>query len=391
MANEKSGTVAINMSLGEVIMADRAKRPKLNHLKALILVGGYGTRLRPFTFSTPKPLVPFVDKPILLHQIEALVEVGVTEIILAVNYQPKKMIDALAGYSEKYGVKITMSQEDEPLGTAGPLALARNILGSDQEPFFMFNSDVICEFPLKDMLAFHQKHGKEGTIMTTPVEDPSKYGVVLSEPDGKITNFIEKPSKFVSDQINAGLYLFTPKILDRIELKPTSIEREIFPKMAEDGQLYKMTLPGYWMDIGQPKDYLIGQCLHLKSLAAKHPDQLMKEGKNFKIIGNVHADPSCEIGAGAVIGPDVVLGPGVKVGAGARIKRSTLFKGVSVGQSAYINSSIIGWSSKIGPWTRVETCYLGEDVEVKNESCVTRVVCCPHKGLGEDTNDKVVM
>eukprot|EP00457_Paulinella_chromatophora_P005850 gb/GEZN01005867.1/.p1 GENE.gb/GEZN01005867.1/~~gb/GEZN01005867.1/.p1 ORF type:complete len:378 (+),score=43.76 gb/GEZN01005867.1/:22-1155(+) len=372
-----------------------AKRQKsTGNFKALILVGGYGTRLRPFTFSQPKPLVPFVGKPILLHQIEALVKVGVTEIILAVNYQPKKMVDALAGYSEKFGIKITMSQEDVPLGTAGPLALAREILGANNSPFFMFNSDVICEFPLQAMLDFHMAHGCEGTITTTPVEDPSKYGVVLAAENGKISSFIEKPQKFVSDQINAGLYLFSPTILKRIELKPTSIEREIFPEMAKDGQLYRMVLPGYWMDIGQPKDYLIGQSLHLKALASHSPGDLAKESKStggYKLIGNVTVDASAKIASGAVIGPDVVIGPNVEIGAGARVKQSTLFKGVKVGASAYVASSIIGWSSNIGDFCRLDGCFFGEDVVVKGECAVTRVSCCPHKGIGEDTSDKIVL
>lgn len=148
------------------------------------------------------------------------------------------------------------------MGTAGPLALARAHLTADNEPFFMFNSDVICDFPLDSMLAFHRKHGGEGTILVTEVQDPSKYGVVISDADGQIQQFIEKPQVFVSNKINAGIYLFTVDILKRIELKPTSIERDIFPLIAKDKKLYSMVLQGYWMDIGQPKDYLAGQSGH---------------------------------------------------------------------------------------------------------------------------------
>jgi len=140
-------------------------------MKALILVGGYGTRLRPLTFSCAKPLVPFANKPIVVHQIEALVKVGVTEIILAVNHEPEQMREFLHQAEAKYGIKISFSKEDEPLGTAGPLALAkRNGLMNprDSAPFFMFNSDVICTFPLAEMLDFHKRHGKEGTIFVSP-------------------------------------------------------------------------------------------------------------------------------------------------------------------------------------------------------------------------------
>lgn len=291
-------------------------------MKALILVGGYGTRLRPFTFTLPKPLVPFTNKPIVMHQIEALVKAGVKEVILAVNYQPQVMVEYLKKQEQELGVKITISQEEVPLGTAGPLALARDLLSQDDEPFFMFNSDVICEFPLTEMLAFHRSHGKEGTIMVTPVQDPSKYGVVLSDGDGKIAEFIEKPAVFISDKINAGLYLFSPSILNRIELRPTSIERDIFPLMAADENLYSMTLPGYWMDIGQPADYLTGTRLHLDYLRRTRPDELdARDG----IVGNVIVHESAKIGAGCKLGPNVVIGPDVVVQDGARIRDSCLF------------------------------------------------------------------
>jgi mannose-1-phosphate guanylyltransferase len=177
------------------------------------------------------------------------------------------------------------------------------------EPFFVLNSDVICEFPFKHMLEFHKKHGAEGTLLVrsfyiweltkpqkvTKVEEPSKYGVVVAKEDGKIDRFVEKPKVFVGNKINAGIYLFNSKVLDRIKPEPTSIEKEIFPKMAEEGQLYSMVLKGYviirvilnlfsarfWMDIGQPKDYLAGTSLYLNSLAEKDKDLLLS-GKGIK-------------------------------------------------------------------------------------------------------------
>ena len=205
-------------------------------MKALILVGGFGTRLRPLTLTVPKPLVDFVDKPILCHQIEALAKAGVNEVILAVSYKPDEMKDALKAYEEQYGLKITISIEDEPMGTAGPLRLAKEHIVTDNPSglCFVFNSDVSCDYPLEKMIEFHKSHGKEGTILVTEVEDPSKYGVVVAEEDGRINSFVEKPTLYVSNKINAGLYLFNISMIDRIPLKPTSIEREIFPKMASD-------------------------------------------------------------------------------------------------------------------------------------------------------------
>lgn len=183
-----------------------------------------------------------------MHQVEALAAAGVTDIVLAVNYRPEIMVKALEKYEEQYGVKITFSVETEPLGTAGPLALAREILGKDDSPFFVLNSDVICEYPFVDLLKFHKAHGNDGTIVVTKVEEPSKYGVVVMHPNStKIQSFVEKPTQFVSNRINAGLYILNPSMLDLIELKPTSIEKEIFPKMVSLGQLHSYDLKGYWM------------------------------------------------------------------------------------------------------------------------------------------------
>lgn len=239
------------------------KDSKIVEMQALILVGGYGTRLRPLTLSRPKPLVEFANKPMLLHQIGALVDAGVTRVILAVSYREEKMEEELKGEAEKLGVTLVFSYETEPLGTAGPLALAKDVLLSfSSEPFIVLNSDIICDFPFKDLVAFHRDHGKEGTIVVTKVEEPSKYGVVLYSETGCIENFIEKPQEFVSNKINAGMYILNPSVLQRIELRPTSIEKEVFPFMAQEGQLYAMELQGFWMDVGQPKDFLKGKFVY---------------------------------------------------------------------------------------------------------------------------------
>lgn len=281
-----------------------------SNMRALILVGGYGTRLRPLTLSRPKPLVEFANKPVLLHQVEALVEAGVTQVILAVSYRAEQMEEELKQQVEQLGVELIFSHETEPLGTAGPIALAKNTLLESSEPFFVLNSDVICDFPFKQLYEFHKNHGKEGTIVVTKVEEPSKYGVVLYDEKGAIQNFIEKPQEFVSNKINAGLYIFNPTILSRIEPKPTSIEKEIFPVMSEQGQLYAMELNGFWMDVGQPRDFLTGMCLYLTSLKQKN-SKLLYTGTGT--VGNVLIDPTAKIGNGCRIGPNVTIGPDVIV------------------------------------------------------------------------------
>lgn len=148
-------------------------------MKAVILVGGYGTRLRPFTFTQPKSLVPFANLPIMEHQIAALAKAGVDQVILAVGHLPHLLLKQKEALEKTYNITIHFSIEDVPLGTAGPLALCRELLQTDAEPFFMLNSDVACEFPFERMLNYHKSHGKEGTICVTPVEDPSRYGLVV--------------------------------------------------------------------------------------------------------------------------------------------------------------------------------------------------------------------
>lgn len=281
--------------------------------------------------------------------------------------------------AEKLGVELIFSHETEPLGTAGPLALAKDILKKSSEPFFVLNSDVICDFPFKELDQYHRNHGKEGTIVVTRVEEPSKYGVVLYDSVGRIESFIEKPQEFVSNKINAGLYIFNPSILDRIEVKPTSIEKEIFPQMATEQQLYAMDLQGFWMDVGQPKDFLTGMCLYLTAVGQRAPATLHK---GPSIVGNVLIDPSATIGADCRIGPNVTIGPNVVIEDGVRIKRSTILNGAIIKSHAWLDSCIIGWRSTVGRWVRMEgITVLGEDVMVKDEIYINGGQVLPHKSI----------
>ncbi len=303
------------------------------------------------------------------------------EVVLAINYQPKVMMDFLKEWEAKLGVKITCSQEDEPMGTAGPLALARDILADGSgDPFFVLNSDVICDFPLADMLAFHKAQGAEGTILVTRVSDPTKYGVVVTdEATGKVERFVEKPQVFVGDKVNAGIYCLSPSVLDRIEPRPTSIEKETFPAVCRDGGLFAFTLPGYWMDVGQPRDYLTGLELYLASLARKEPGAL---ASGDGIEGNVLLDPSVVIGRDCKIGPNVCIGKGCVIGEGVRIRDAVLLHGVKVKDYARVADSILGWSSSVGRWSRVENkAVLGEDVHVKDEVMLNGTIVLPHKEI----------
>jgi len=357
-------------------------------MKALILVGGYGTRLRPLTLSRPKPLVEFANLPIVVHQLKALVAAGVNHVVMAVCYLAEEMENELGAFAKEMGIRLSFSVESEPLGTAGPLKLAEKILNDgSNEPFFVLNSDVICEFPFKEMFEFHKKHGKEGTIVVTKVEEPSKYGVVLYEKEsGKIEKFLEKPPEFVSNRINAGLYIFNTSILDRIEPKPTSIEKEVFPNMSKAGELFAFDLRGFWMDIGQPKDFLKGLGLYLSSC----PQNILAKGPS--IVGNVLMDPTAKIGDGCKIGPDVSIGPGVVIEDGVSMKRCTVMRDTTVKSHSWIDNSIIGWQCSIGNWVRIENVtVLGEDVIVNDELYINEAIVLPHKVIKNSVPEKEII
>uniref|UniRef100_A0A0R3S0K0 mannose-1-phosphate guanylyltransferase n=1 Tax=Elaeophora elaphi TaxID=1147741 RepID=A0A0R3S0K0_9BILA len=349
-------------------------------MKAVILVGGYGTRLRPLTLTQPKPLVEFANKPMMLHQMEALVAAGVDTVILAVSYRAELLEQQMKQHADELGIEVFFSQEEEPLGTAGPLALIKDRLEGN-EPFFVLNSDIICEFPFREMIEFHMSHGHEGTIAVTKVEEPSKYGVcVFNEKTGKINSFIEKPGEYVGNKINAGLYILSPSVLNRISLRPTSIEKEIFPEMAKHGALYAYELLGFWMDVGQPKDFLTGMRLYLKHLRDKSPSLLAHD--SHIINGNVIVDETAVIGRDCRIGPNVVIGPRVKIENGVCLRHCTILSDSVVRTHSWINSSIVGRKCSIGEWVRIENIsVIGDDVVVNDELYLNGARVLPHKAI----------
>ena len=327
----------------------------------------------------------------ILHQVESLAAAGVTDIVLAVNYRPDVMTKALESYEKKYNVKITFSVETEPLGTAGPLKLAEKVLGKDDAPFFVLNSDVICEYPFQQLAQFHKSHGDEGTIVVTKVEEPSKYGVIVHQPDhpSRIDRFVEKPVEYVGNRINAGIYILNTSVLKRIELRPTSIEQETFPAIVKDGQLHSFDLEGFWMDVGQPKDFLSGTCLYLSSLTKHGSKKLTSTSEPYVHGGNVLIDPSAKIGKNCRIGPNVTIGPKVVIGDGVRLQRCVLLENSRVKDHAWIKSTIVGWNSTVGKWARLENVsVLGDDVTIGDEVYVNGGSILPHKSIKQNIDGK---
>lgn len=225
--------------------------------------------------------------------------------------------------------------------------------------------------------------------MVTKVEEPSKYGVVVHKPnhESRIDRFVEKPVEFVGNRINAGIYIFNPSILQRIDLRPTSIEQETFPAMCKDGQLHSVDLEGFWMDVGQPKDFLSGTCLYLSSLTKKKSNKLTPLSEKHVYGGNVLVDPSAKIGKNCRIGPNVTIGPNVVIGDGVRLQRAVLLSGCKIKDHAWVKSTIVGWNSSIGKWARLENVsVLGDDVTIGDEIYVNGGSVLPHKSIKQNVD-----
>jgi mannose-1-phosphate guanylyltransferase len=294
-------------------------------MKAIILVGGGGTRLRPLTVNTPKPLIPLVNRPFLDHVLYLLREHGIREVILAVGFRAERFEEAY-GDGSHLGVSVTYSREARPLDTGWAIKNVQSLLAPG-EPFLVFNGDVLTDLDLTDMLRFHKENGSVCTISLTPVEDPSAYGVVDMDASGHIRRFTEKPKReeATSNWINAGTYIIEypmldyisePQILDSIPPgRPNSVEYGLFPTLLKEGKpLYGYRTGAYWMDIGTPAKYLQA---HVDLLSGRLKRSLAPQGELY--ADNVWVGEACDIHTGARLSGPVVLGRGCRVGEGASV------------------------------------------------------------------------
>ncbi|RLI02968.1 hypothetical protein DRO31_02915, partial [Candidatus Bathyarchaeota archaeon] len=224
-------------------------------LKTLVLAGGFGTRLRPLSCSRPKALFPVANKPLIDYTLESLSEAGVETVVLAVYYMAESLVRYLGPTKNDLG--ILYLREQRPMGTGGPIRQARDMMNG--EKFMVMNGDLLTDFDYKRLINYHEEKGGIATVALTQVEDPYRYGSVELDWEGRITRFVEKPElgKAPSNLINAGIYILEPEIYDYIpDGGKVRIETEVFPKLAEEQQLYGFESHGFWMDIGEPIDYL---------------------------------------------------------------------------------------------------------------------------------------
>jgi len=315
-------------------------------MEAIILAGGFGTRLRPLTYTRAKSLLPILNKPMILHLIEILPK-EVDKIILAVNYRRNQI--------EKYfknnniGKEIIVNDEPKPLGTGGATKFAENHITGR---FLVLNSDIICSLNIKDMINFHINNKAISTISLWPVENVSEFGVADVNENGNIVGFVEKPkpedapSKF----INAGAYCLEPEVLDYIETgRLVSMEKEIFPKIIKDTKrFFGYKFSGYWMDIGRISSYL-----EVNRFLMKKRNIENFQGKNNSINGLLKQS---------------VLGSNISVGKNTNIESSVIYNNAIIGENVKINGCVIGEKCKVGSFSNLKDTVLGDNEKIEKDT-----------------------
>lgn len=309
----------------------------------ILLVGGFGTRLKPLTNESPKPMLPVACLPVTEHQIMAAKKAGIHTLVLATSYL-SEVFTPYFGDGSKWGIKILYAVEKEPLGTGGAIRNAAELLGRD-EPIVIFNGDVLSRHSIADQVAFHLAKGADATLHLIEVEDARAFGCVPTDHEGRVTAFLEKMENPVTNSINAGCYVFNPEILDRIPLgEVVSIERETFPELVSSGRpVYGYKEQAYWLDVGTPAALFKGS-------------RDLVDGPFLAAQGAV-IDTSATITGGSAIGAGTKVGPGVKIDDciigdncviedGARLEHSfiahgTTVKSGSVHSKEYLSQSAI--------------------------------------------------
>jgi NDP-sugar pyrophosphorylase family protein len=334
-------------------------------MQALILAGGEGTRLRPLTVYTPKPIVAIANRPFLYYQIQLLRRTGIKDVSLALGYQPNKIAD-LFGDGQEYGLHIRYVVEATAMGTAGAY---KNAAGNVGQTTVVFNGDIITDIDLNAVFALHREKKAMATIVLTPVENPAIYGLVEIDSDCRVRRFIEKPDPqdIRSNTINAGIYLLEPSVLNYIPSgEKFSFEYQLFPALLRANEpLYGYTWSGYWIDIGTPQRYLKANQDLLNGRingfeAERRPHPAINDSDEAPQIDRLSVvDPSCTIKPGVEI-INSVLGPNCFIEERARIENSVLLAGARVGRATEIRGSVIGKSALIGRFVKVENSVLGD-------------------------------
>jgi mannose-1-phosphate guanylyltransferase len=328
-------------------------------LEAILLVGGRGTRLRPLTISTPKPLLPTAGVPFLAHQLAKASAAGVTRVVLATSYRAGMFADCL-GDGSAFGVEIIYVQEETPLGTGGAIRNAASALRDEPgHPVLVLNGDVLSGHDLAAQLDLHSKAEAAVTLHLVQVSDPARFGCVPTDAGGRVTAFLEKTPHPVTNWINAGCYVFRRDVIDLIPPGVvTSVERETFPALLEAGAVVMgYRDDSYWLDVGTPEAFVQGSC---DLVLGRLPSPALASGRGVPgealLLDGARVDPGAHVGGGTVVGVGSVIG------AGARVEGSVLFDGVQVGAGARVTASVLGRRARIGETAVLDQAVIGDDV-----------------------------
>lgn len=346
-------------------------------MHAVILAGGFGTRLRPLTSTRPKPLMPFANEPFLLHTLRRLAAGGIESVTLSTMYLPEAFNDLLP-LAAKAGVEVTLSCESEPLGTSGAVRLLRDRL---DETFLVLNGDVLMDADVRELIATHRARAAVATIALVRVPDPSAFGLVPVDGEGRVRAFLEKPGadEWVTDLVNAGIYVLEPEVLDALPLGASSFERHLFPELLASGaRVYGHELTGYWRDLGTPSAYLQAQFdllegrlqLPLEGADERAPEQWLSTGavidERAVVRGPVLLGEGARVEAEARVFGPAIIGPHAVVGAGARLERSVLLEGACLEPGARVSEAIVGARTRVDGGAVVgDYAVLGDDVVVE--------------------------
>ena len=337
-------------------------------MQALILAGGKGTRLRPLTVYTPKPVVPICNRPFLLYQIDTLRRAGVTDITLSLSYQPNK-IEQQIGDGSEFGVRVKYTVEPQPMGTAGAYKFAEELI---REPTVVFNGDILTDLDLKAVIRGHKERQATATIVLAPVENPSAYGLVETDAEGRVLRFLEKPKadEISVNTINAGTYVLEPGILDFIPPGENySFEYGVFPDLLRRGAAFFAHIPQatYWIDIGTPARYLQA---HMDLLAGRIGRIELQE-----LRGSFDSATAAEVDDRSMIADDCVIKPG------AQVINSVLGQGCYIEEKAVVENSVIWPHTRVGAGAQVSGAIVGRGCHIGRSALVG-----PGATLGDKTS-----
>jgi mannose-1-phosphate guanylyltransferase len=323
--------------------------------EGVLLVGGLGTRLRPLTVFTPKPMLPVAGVPFVLHQLALLRDAGVRHVVLATSYRAE-VFEGYLGHGAAHGLELEYVTEDEPLGTGGALRnVTDRLRGGPDDAVVVLNGDILTGLDLAAQLGRHHAAGADVTLYLTRVDDPRRYGSVLTDADGRVTAFLEKSPQPVTDQVNAGCYVFARRVLDAIPPgRVVSVERETFPGLLASGALVLGHLDdAYWLDLGTPEAFVVGSrdlvLGRLRSSAMPGPP-----GESLVL-------PTGIVEPGAVVAGGTVVGQGARVERGAEVLGSVLQDGAVVRAGARVTSCVVGSGAVVGERCRLDEAVVGDD------------------------------